>query len=89
MITIAIAAVALLGVASLLVLAANKPDTFRVQRATRIKAPPEKIFALINDLHRWQSWSLYEKVDPEPSAVGLRHYQRATVERRAEGSDAC
>ena len=50
--------------AALLVLAATKPDTFRVQRATSIKAPPEKIFALINDFHSWGSWSPYEKLDP-------------------------
>lgn len=44
--------------------AATRPDTFRVQRAMTINAPPEKIFALINDLHRWGSWSPYEKKDP-------------------------
>ena len=41
-----------------------KPDTFRVQRAASIKAPPEKIFPLINDLHAWGAWSPYEKKDP-------------------------
>ncbi len=46
------------------VLAANKPDTFRVQRAISIKAAPDKIFPLINDLHRWGEWSPYEKKDP-------------------------
>ena len=51
-------------IAALLVFAATKPDTFRVQRATSIKAPPEKIFALINDFHSWGSWSPYEKKDP-------------------------
>jgi uncharacterized protein YndB with AHSA1/START domain len=51
-------------VAALLVAAATKPDTFRVQRAARIKAPPEKIFPLINDLHRWRAWSPDEKKDP-------------------------
>jgi carbon monoxide dehydrogenase subunit G len=51
-------------VAAFLVLAATKPDTFRVQRATSIKAPPEKIFALINDLYSWRAWSPYEKKDP-------------------------
>ncbi len=51
-------------VAALLSYAATKPDTLRVQRATSIKAPPEKIFALINDFHRWGSWSPYEKKDP-------------------------
>jgi len=51
-------------IAALLAFAATQPDTFRVQRATNIKAPPEKIFALINDLHRWDSWSPWEKMDP-------------------------
>ncbi len=47
-----------------LVFASTRADTFRVQRSTRIKAPPEKIFALINDFHSWGSWSPYEKLDP-------------------------
>jgi uncharacterized protein YndB with AHSA1/START domain len=51
-------------VAVVLVLAANKPDVFQVERATSIKAPPEKIFALINDFHKWGAWSPYEKKDP-------------------------
>src|SRR5450631_236504 len=60
--TIAIAVVLLL--AALLVFAATKPDTFPVQRAASIKAPPERIFALLNDFHRWDSWSPWEKKDP-------------------------
>jgi uncharacterized protein YndB with AHSA1/START domain len=51
-------------VAALLAFAATKPDTFSVQRSARIKAPPEKVFALINDFHNWGSWSPYEKLDP-------------------------
>ncbi len=51
-------------IAGVLILAATKPDTFRVQRATSIKAPPEKIFALINDFNRWGAWSPWEKKDP-------------------------
>jgi uncharacterized protein YndB with AHSA1/START domain len=51
-------------VAAILVDAATMPDDFRVQRTTSIKASPEKIFALINDLHRWDSWSPWEKMDP-------------------------
>jgi hypothetical protein len=39
-------------IAGVLILAATKPDTFRIQRAASIKAPPEKIFALINDFNR-------------------------------------
>src|SRR5207344_784877 len=47
-----------------LAFAATKPDTFRVQRAASIKAPPEKIFPLLNELHNWSAWSPYEKKDP-------------------------
>lgn len=60
--TIAIVVVVL--IAALLIFAATKPDTFRVQRAASIKAPPEKIFALINDFRRWVAWSPWEKKDP-------------------------
>jgi hypothetical protein len=51
-------------VGALLAFAATRPDSLHVQRATIIKAPPEKIFPLINDFRRWSSWSPYETVDP-------------------------
>ena len=51
-------------IAAFLGYAATRPDTFRVERTTSIKAPPEKIFPLINDLHRWDAWSPFEKKDP-------------------------
>lgn len=51
-------------VAGVLIVAATRPDTFRIQRAASIKAPPEKVFALINDFDRWQAWSPYEEKDP-------------------------
>ena len=59
-----IAVVIVVLIAGVLILAATKPDTFRVQRAASIKAPPEKIFALINDFNRWGAWSPWEKIDP-------------------------
>ncbi|OAI02207.1 polyketide cyclase [Methylomonas methanica] len=49
---------------AVLIYAATKPDTFRVQRSITIKATPETIFPLINDLHSMQTWSAWEKVDP-------------------------
>ena len=62
---IAIVAVVLaIAIAILLILAAIKPDTFTVQRATTVKAPPERIFPLINDFHQWGTWSPYETKDP-------------------------
>ena len=51
-------------IAGVLVLAATKPDTFRVQRAASIKAPPEKVFAILNDFQKWGAWSPWEKKDP-------------------------
>jgi uncharacterized protein YndB with AHSA1/START domain len=60
--TIAIAVAVLL--LALLGVAATKPDNFQVQRSATINAPPERIFALINDFHRWGSWSPFEKLDP-------------------------
>lgn len=51
-------------IAGLLTYAATKPNTFRVERSTLIKASAEKIFPLINDLHIMQTWSAWEKVDP-------------------------
>jgi hypothetical protein len=47
------------------ILAVTKPDNFRVQRVIIIKAPPEKVFALINDFHAWGAWSPWEKLDPD------------------------
>lgn len=51
-------------VAGILIYAATRPDTFSVQRTETVKAPPEKVFALINDLRSWSLWSPYEKKDP-------------------------
>ena len=51
-------------VAALLIYAATKPDSFRIERTTTIKATPEKIFPLINDFHQWEAWSPWEKIDP-------------------------
>jgi uncharacterized protein YndB with AHSA1/START domain len=56
--------VLLVGVAGVLIYAATKPDVFRVQRSTSIKAPPERILALLSDLRGWSAWSPYEKRDP-------------------------
>jgi hypothetical protein len=53
-----------LAIAVVLILALTKPDTFRVQRVATITAPAENIFPLINDFHRWASWSPWENRDP-------------------------
>ena len=60
--TLALAVVAL--AAALLLYAATQPDTFRVERSVTIQAPPDKVFALINDFHQWERWSPWENIDP-------------------------
>src|SRR6187200_3000662 len=63
--TIATVAVVLaIAIAIVLILAATKPDSFSVQRAAIVDAPPEKLFPLINDFRQWGSWSPYEHRDP-------------------------
>ncbi len=47
-----------------LVVAATKPDTFRVERSGSMQAPPQKVFALIENFHEWTSWSPWEHLDP-------------------------
>jgi carbon monoxide dehydrogenase subunit G len=59
-----VAVLLILVVGGVLVYAATRPDVFRVQRAASINAPPEKVFALINDFQRWGAWSPWEKKDP-------------------------
>ena len=49
---------------SLLAVASRKPGTFNVARSTTIDAPADRIFGLINDFHKWASWSPFEKLDP-------------------------
>ena len=67
---------------ALLVFAATRQGTFRVQRASIVNAPPEKIFALINDLHRWRVWSPYENKDPamKRTLSGAAHGKGAVYE---------
>ena len=56
--------IAIVIIAAILIYASTKPDTFQIQRSISIKAPPEKIFPLINDLHNMQTWSAWDKIDP-------------------------
>jgi len=59
-----IAVVLAAAIAVVLLLAAAKPDRFSVRRTAMVMAPPDKIFSLIDDFHRWGSWSPWETRDP-------------------------
>jgi hypothetical protein len=43
---------------------AMQPGEFRVSRSTVIKAPIGSIFPHVNDLHKWEAWSPWAKLDP-------------------------
>jgi len=47
-----------------IIVIAGQPDEFTVTRAANISAPPEKVFAHVNDLHQWEAWSPWAKLDP-------------------------
>jgi hypothetical protein len=56
----------LLGVVSAFIAYVSlRPDTFKIARSAIIEAPPERIYPLINDLHDWEQWSPWAKLDPE------------------------
>jgi carbon monoxide dehydrogenase subunit G len=50
--------------AALLGVVATRPHTLRVERATTIEAPPDRIAPLISDFRNWTAWSPYEHRDP-------------------------
>jgi uncharacterized protein YndB with AHSA1/START domain len=60
-----IAIVLAVAIVAVLIIAATKPDSFSVQRATVINAPPDRVFPLIADFHEWRKWSPWEDRDPE------------------------
>jgi len=47
-----------------IVIIAGRPEEFTVTRAVNISAPPERIFPHVNDLHQWQAWSPWARLDP-------------------------
>ena len=51
-------------IVAIVIYAASRPDTFRVERSANIKAAPDKVFAQLNDLHNWSAWSAWEHKDP-------------------------
>jgi uncharacterized protein YndB with AHSA1/START domain len=51
-------------IAALLIYAATKPDNFRLERSATIAAPPDKVFALINDLRQFNTWNPFAKMEP-------------------------
>lgn len=49
----------------LLLAVLGRSSTFTVEKKELVKAPPETLFALVNDLHKWPEWSPWDSVDPQ------------------------
>jgi uncharacterized protein YndB with AHSA1/START domain len=61
---------------------ATRPADYRITRSRTVAAPPEAVFAFINDFHNWGQWSPWEKLDPAmkkefsgpPAGTGSSYY---------------
>ena len=56
-------AVAVVVVLFVLIVSA-RPSQFAVTRSTTVNAPPSAPFGQINNLHNWEAWSPWAKMDP-------------------------
>ena len=43
---------------------ALQPSNWAVSREGAVPAPPATVFAMVNDLHRWDAWSPWTRLDP-------------------------
>jgi len=64
-ILIAIAAIVVL----LVIIIASRPADFRVTRTGRMMAPVDVVFENVNDLHKWEAWSPWAKIDPNATST--------------------
>ena len=48
----------------LVIVISKRPEDFRVSRSITMNASPEKIFPHVNNLHKWEVWSPWAKLDP-------------------------
>lgn len=58
------AAIAIALLIGFLIYVAMRPDAFRIERTQTMNASPDSIFALINDLHCFNSWNPFALSDP-------------------------
>ncbi|WP_133795746.1 SRPBCC family protein [Prosthecobacter fusiformis] len=42
-----------------------RPDDFSITRSATMAAPPQVVFDQVNDLHKWEGWSPWAKLDPD------------------------
>lgn len=66
---ITILALVALAVVAFVIIVAMRPSEFRVARSATILAPPEVVFAEVNDLRRYNAWAPWSKMDPDARQV--------------------
>ncbi|MCC9604535.1 SRPBCC family protein [Blastopirellula sp. JC732] len=54
----------ILAIVVILIAAMTRPNEFTYERSLSMTAPPEVVFAHVNDLKKWEAWSPWEKFDP-------------------------
>jgi hypothetical protein len=64
-----VVAVVALVVLAILVIAAFRTGTIQILRSRSIQAPPDKVFALIDDFHNWKQWAPQDVEDPAMKRV--------------------
>jgi hypothetical protein len=47
----------------LVAIIAIRPSDYRVMRSVTISAPASVVFAQVNELHKWEAWSPWDKMD--------------------------
>lgn len=61
---LALVALAVVALGAFLAYASTRPAAYHIERSLTISAPPEKIYPLLEDFHRFGEWSPWEKLDP-------------------------
>ena len=64
-IALSVLVVLLVVVVAVAAIASTRPDDFSLRRSILIAAPPQKIYPLVADFHRWPAWSPWERLDPD------------------------
>jgi len=60
-----------------IVVISGQMDEFTMSRSAKLSAPPERIFPHVNDLHAWEAWSPWARLDPNA---------KSSFERAASGA---
>ena len=51
-------------VIAILAIAGTRPATYHVERSAVMTAPPQVVYGIVNDFHRWPDWSPWQHLDP-------------------------